>query len=341
MRISKRVKRLFVVCCMLVCAIITAIANNVVDKASAATKGYFNDYTKLTTIEHGDGYDGIQGMSVYGEWAYYAKLQIKNKRETGKCGIWAYNLRTGNKIKVYNGTGNNAVFKVGHANCLFVNSKYMYIAAGEANKGVIRYDLDFRGDRVNLTNKKIFKLYSEKNKQGDLLPVSGIEYAGSLGDFLVKCGDGIYRGQFVDGYFDYQYRYRLDTHVKCRDEVLNIQMEQDFTRQSMYFEDGIIYLPMSSKIHPQQSIVVGFKLDVTIPDGYLLNSVDDSIVRITSNNAYPHLYEAEAVDNYQGKMIMAVNGRKDVNGKAVGEDIIVEVKDFSFEPQVIRRESFN
>ena len=332
MRRLKWVKRVVAVVGMFAIAVVTFFSINVANKAKAASTGYFNDYIKLATVEQGDGYDGIQGMSVYGEWAYYAKLQIKNGKETGKCGIWAYNLETGQKIKVYNGKRNKAVFKIGHANCLFVNSNYLYIASGDANMGVIRYNIDHQGNRVNLTNKKTFKLYSERCKRGEKLPVSGIEYAGRLNAFILKCGNYIYLGEFNENYFAYHKRFEIEQQVaiNSRDEVLDLSPNVKFVRQSMYYDNGILYLPMSSKNNLKQSIVVGFRLDEHHQDNDILNSIDNSIVRITSTRAYPHLFEIEAVDNYKGKMIMAVNCRKEVNGKAVGEDIIAEVKTFDF-----------
>lgn len=302
------------------------------DKALAASKGYFNDYNKLAVIEQGDSYCGIQGMSVHGDWAYYSKLQVINKQETGKAGIWAYNLRTGEKIKAYDGYSNNAVFYIGHANCLFVNNNFMYIA-GTYNKGesnvpsIIRYNIENTGSRINLTNRQEFSLYSGKNKSGSRIIASGIEYAGSLGGFVVKSKTTIYFGNFTGDYFNWTKSYSLDNYVQCKDETINLDYNTCFTYQSIYYKDGILYLPLHSKKVAKQSVVVGFNLTSSTPDGAVLPAVNDSIVRITSNNAYPNLFEAEAVSCYNGKMIVAVNGRK---AGDVAEDTLIEIKGFNF-----------
>ncbi len=303
------------------------------DKASAASKGYFNEYNKLATIEHGDGYCGIQGMSVYGDWAYYAKVQyFTNSGFTGNGGIWAYNLKTGQKIKAYEGSTNNAVLNIGHANCLFVNSNNIYIA-GANNEGdsnvpsIVKYNIQNTGDRVNLTNRTEYKLYSGNNKTGRVIVGSGVEYAGSMGGFLVKSGTNIYYGNFADGYFNWTKKFSLDQYVTCNNETINLDYDTCFTYQSIYYKDGVLYLPLHSKKHAQQSVVVGFNLTSATPNGATLPAVDESLVRITSNNAYPNLFEAEAVSCYNGKMIMAVNGRKAGN---VAEDTLVEIKGFNF-----------
>lgn len=312
-------------------AIIVGVSKK--EKSLAASKGYFNEYNKITTIDHGDGYCGIQGMSVYGDWAYYAKIQkFANQPFTGNGGIWAYNLKTGERIKAYDVATNSPVFRIGHANCLFVNSNHMYIA-GTYNEGerniptIIRFNIENTGDRVNLTNRKEYKLFSQKDKKGNVIIASGIEYAGSMGGFVVKSKTSIYFGNFADDYFDWTKKYDLATQVKCKNEVIDLEYDRFFRYQSLYYKDGVLYLPLHSLKLAQQSLVVGFRLTSNTPNGTVLPAVDDSIVRITSNNAYPVTFEAEAVSCYNGKMIMAVNGKKAGN---VTEDTLVEIKGFNF-----------
>ena len=116
-------------------------------------------------------------------------------------------------------------------------------------------------------------------------------------------------------------------YLQCKDETINLDYNTCFTYQSIYYKDGILYLPLHSKKIAKQSVVVGFNLTYSTPDGAVLPAVNDSIVRITSNNAYPNLFEAEAVSCYNGKMIVAVNGRK---AGDVAEDTLIEIKGFNF-----------
>ena len=113
----KRVKNFKVklVGCMAIVAmlVVGVFTPNIIKRVNAATPGYFNDYdhdmVNKFSLEQNDGYDCLQGMSIYGDLAFYAKFKyVKNEaNENHKVGIWAYNLKSGKKYKVYKGKNIN------------------------------------------------------------------------------------------------------------------------------------------------------------------------------------------------------------------------------------------
>lgn len=317
-------------CCYACCG---GIYSKYYKKGDAATPGYFNDYdhdmVNKFSLEQNDGYDCLQGMSIYGDLAFYAKFKyVKDEaNENHKVGIWAYNLKSGKKYKVYNGSSlTNAVFKLGHANCLFVNKNNLYVATGVAAWPISRYDLHIDGSNIYLTNRKNFKMPSGVSEAA-----YGIEYAGSMNQFLVRGLTTIYAGNFEGDRFVCNKKYKIGTSVNINGENVDITLRDPknggFTHQGIYYKDGNLYLPMINNRANQQSLVVAYKLNSNTANGATLQARNDMVVRITSNQAFPNLFEIEAVSCYNGEMYFAVNARKKGD---IGCDFLSKVKGFRF-----------
>ena len=132
--------------------VVGTLIPSIVKKVNAATPGVFTEYdknmAKKFSIEEID-YGSTQWMSIYGDFAFYAKMvnisetdsEKEKERKKDLVRIWAYNLKTGKKYPVYNKDTTNQNFLLAHANCLFVNGNYLYVATCNPNWPISRYNL--------------------------------------------------------------------------------------------------------------------------------------------------------------------------------------------------------
>ena len=308
--------------------VVGALIPSIVKKVNAATPGYFNQYDadlqKKISLDEGSGYDYLQGMAIYRDWAFYAKLDNKDKPDKdNKVRMWAYNLKSGKKFVVYNGSDlKNTDFRLGHANDIFINGKYVYVATMVPEWPISRFDLNIDNGNIYLTNRVNISVpgISETKK------VYGIEYAGSMNQFLVRGLTTIYAGNFEGDKFKYDKKYTISENVNIQGQNISITAGKKFAHQGIYYKDGYLYLPMTSLERTQQSLVVAYKLNSNTPNGSVLKASSDMVVRIDSNY-YSKVFEIEGVGCYNGQMYIAVNGR--ISDKET-HDFITAVKDFRF-----------
>lgn len=307
---------------------------NIIKKVNAATpglfRGYDSDMINEYSLEEDDGFYSVQGMSIYGDLAFYAKIKEDGPKENTRVRMWVYNLETGKKYEVYNGSSmTKRDFKLGHANCLFVNKNYVYVATDIKEWPISRYNLHINNGKVYLTDRVNFKMPSEINEAA-----YGIEYAGSMGQFLVRGLRTIYAGNFEGDTFVCDKKYKIGTTVNIEGEEVDIALkkveEGGCTHQGIYYKDDYLYLPMINNQKMNQSFVIAFPLDSSTPSGSTLEASDDMVVRITSHKGFPDLFEIEAVSCYKGEMYIAVNARKKIDGRLQSYDFLSRVLDFRF-----------
>lgn len=320
-------KKLAIIWSLVAVMIIGAVASSAIIKSKAAGN-YFSEYEGVVTgIEH-IPYYGIQSLAMYGDYAFYIKVTEGQDPER-KAGVWAYNCATGEKKKVYNGHTDNAVFKLGHANCASIVGNYLYVATCVSDWTVSRFNIEDGGDRFYLTNRVN---YTFKNKSGANVQLTGLEYAPELGGFLAKNGDYIFLGNFSGNEFKCTKTYKLGLSLTFKNaqgntETLDLDRNKTFVRQGIYYKDNYLYLPVHNGKVKRQSLVVAYPLTASTPSGATLQPSGDRVVRITSNQAYPHTFEIEGIAAYKGKMIISVNAKKTENES---NDFITYVKGFRY-----------
>lgn len=322
-------RKIFIVatCFFLIFSIVFSITSK---ESLAASLGYFSTYKNIAQIEHGNYYSSSQGMSIYGSKAYYIKTKNTKDYKTEPTQIWTLDMNTGYKKLVYNNDNKSNIFKIGHANSIYVNSKYMYIATQLKNKASIyRYNVYWKNGKCSMSNLKKYKVYTSRTDKTKLLSVTGIEYAKELGGFLIKNGMKVYLGNFSTNEFVWTKCFNLGTKLsvvtKSGRENLDFGNGK-FIMQGLYYKNGYIYMPMTNANKMWQSAVVAYPIKSTVKSGTTINPTNSHFVRITSKT-YKKLFEIEEVSLYNGQMYANVNAI-DNNGK--NSDRIIRINNFYY-----------
>ena len=324
----KRNKWILMITTMIfVCGMVFAVNSY---KSSASSVGYFSTYKDITSIQTSAPYTSAQGMSIYGNKAYYIKTVNTSDHKSASSQVWVYNLDTGAKKQVYNTDNKSYSFKIGHANSLYVDSKYMYIATQLKNEpSIYRLNVSCDNGKCYMGNLKKYKVYSSKTGDRKLMTVTGIEYANWMKGFLIKNGMKVYYGNFQGDEFVWTKSYDLHTNLTTTTKSGNEYIDfgnGKFIMQGMYYSKGILYLPMTNANKMGQSIVVAYSLDSSVKSGAILYPLTSRFFRITSK-MYKDLFEIEEVAYYGGRMYANVNA---VDNSGKGSDRIIRFNDFNY-----------
>jgi hypothetical protein len=322
--LKKRNKRIllyssFIVLSSIVATSIITNKKNINSKASSIP--YYSTYKDIVKIEDHAAYTPAQGMSITSGKAFYAKIN----KNTNTTRIWMYNLAKQKKYLVYNGNSSKTDFNMGHANSLYADSKYLYVATMNANKDAIqRYNINYSNGKYYLSNKKSYYIYSASSK---LLAISGIEYSTYLKNFIVKNGTHIFVGNFKDNEFKWTKHYTISTNftVKGKTSTKKIDLSQ-YTHQGMYCRGKTLYLPFVKKDAMNQSIIVTYILDNNLSNNSVLKANPSPYFQITSQK-YKRLFEIEEIGYYNGEMYANVNATYTEGGN---NDRIIKINNFKF-----------
>ncbi len=293
----------------------------------ASNDGYFGGYDAIKSINLDSNYTSSQGFHIHKNEAYYVKIANKGTAKSGNSRIWVYDLQSKTNKVVYNGNSNNAEFQIGHANCIYVNAGYMYIATQESNKpSVCRYKISTNGDKRYLYDREDYTVYSD-TAGTKISAVTGINFAPDLGGFLLKNGNHVYLGNFTNDKFVWTKHFTLNTNItvgtKNGTETINTN---DFTKQGMFYKKGKIYMPMVKTNKQNQSLVVVYDINQNTPNNSVLKEDSNTFIRITSNE-YGKLFEIEDVAYYNGQMYANTNATYTRGGS---NDMLIKIKDFTF-----------
>ena len=296
-------------------------------QSNAAFDGYFGGYEAIKSINLDDNYTASQGFHIHKNEAYYVKIANKGTAKAGKTRIWVYDLKSKTNKVVYNGDTNNVEFELGHANCIYVNCGYMYIATQESNKpSVCRYKIGTNGEKRYLYDREDYTVYSDMANT-KISAVTGINFAAELGGFLLKNGNHVYLGNFEGNKFIWTKHFTFNNNITIQTnnstETINTN---DFTKQGMFYKKGKIYMPMVKTNKQNQSIVVVYDISTDTPNNSILQEDSNTFIRITSKE-YGKLFEIEDVAYYNGQMYANTNATYTRGGT---NDMLIKIKDFTF-----------
>ena len=320
---KKRFKKTLILSTFSCLALITIFASfNIKSKASSVP--YYSTYKDIVKIEDHSSFTATQGMSITSGKAFYTKLN----NNTGKIRIWMYNLSTQKKYVVYNGNSSKTEFDMGHANSLYVDSKYMYVATMTPNEeSIYRYNINYSNGKYYLSNKKAYFVYSHNKSNTNPISVAALEYSAYLDKFIVKSGKHLYIGNFVDNTFKWTKHYSLGSTVqvqgKTKLETLDLS---EYTHQGMYCRSNVLYLPFMKTNNKNVTIVVAYTLDKNLANNSVLKEKASPFIRITSQK-YQKLFEIEEVAYYNGQMYANVNATYTEGGN---NDRIIRINDFYY-----------
>ena len=324
---NKKKSVIMIVTLVFVCGIVFALNGS---KASAASVGYFSTYKNIATIEHGNYYTASQGMSIYGNKAYYIKTIKTTDYKSAPTQIWTLDMNTGTKKLAYNSSNKSYVFKIGHANSIYVDGRYMYIAAQLKNEpSIYRLNVSWSNGRCYMSNLKKYKVYTSKSSDRKLMTVTGIEYAKELGGFLIKNGMKVYLGNFKGDEFVWTKTFNLYTNITTKTKTGREYIDfggGKFIMQGMFYKNGYIYTPMTNASKKWQSIVVAYPINSSVKTETTIYPSSSRFIRITSK-MYQKLFEIEEVAYYRGQMYANVNA---VDNYGKNSDRIIRINDFYY-----------
>ena len=302
-----------------------------INKAYASNAGYFATYTDVANIESNSIYTSAQGMSIYDGKVYYIRTESEADYKKAYSQIWTLDMKTGEQRQVYNVDEDRYVFKVGHANSLYVDGKYMYIATQLSNEpSIYRYSLWWEEDICYMEDVKKYNVYSSKSEDRGLTAITGIEYAKELGGFLVKNGMTLYLGNFKEDEFVWDKTYTLKNKIVVYTdegtEYIDLSNSK-YIMQGMYYNKGYIYIPMTNKSNLAESIVVVYPINKSYKSGREIEAVSAPFIRISGADN-ERIFEIEEVASYNGAMYASVNAQSKFR---MGRDKIIQINDFRME----------
>ncbi len=306
--------------------------------AGAATKGYFKSVTEVSSLRgtaDEKGYATPEGMSIVDNYMFYATINDKGNQKLN-----VHDLKTGGNFPVYNGnpSKNNTVFtELGHANDIFVNKDYIYIAVGvDGRPQVIRFKWHISNNKFYLDTKKEYYVKNKAGNDWKGVLFSGIGYDEKAGLFILKRGTNIYTAKIDTPNLRFQIKevYTLNlSNVKYDGKTYNIpELKEKFERehpgenlkcyayQSMYYykyknkEGGRIYLPIShastddaNRLHTGMVVVYEFNPKSA---AQTLQPLSTTSFRVNMAAKYKNLMEFEGVSSYNNKLYFVANAVK-------------------------------
>ena len=312
---------------VLICLVLAAVLT-VGLTPTGVQAAHYNSYNTLSMIYNYNGCYSMQGMAVYGNYIYCAKIDS----DTDALAILTRtNRTTGATDYLYNGSSGSTTFtNLGHANDLavgpVVGTTTMFVTTcTSGSNSIVRYVIE--GNKATKVGNYTVTV------NGSPISFGGISFYHVDSDYvtlMIKSGRYFYTGKIGVNQSSGTIPLTLQFTIDIADVNINGTKRDlsNFLHQGFEYHDGRVYVPMSGDTIEDTSAIVVY--DITGVYSTLKNNPD--LTFWIESSEYPALFEIEScgISHLDGRMYFNTNSR--VTDSATNYDGVHYIKNFVHNP---------